>query len=110
MKAYQADIAKFEASGAKVYGISTDPLDINTKFHKELGLTFPLLSDSDYKALKSFGIYNEVNEKMKIAMRATFVIDKKGIITYIEEGAAAINTEGAVKACSVFAGIMKKKT
>ena len=107
MKAYQADIAKFEESGAKVYGISTDPLDINTKFHKELGLTFPLLSDTDNVASKTFGI---LNEKAKMAMRATFVIDKKGVITYIEEGGAAISTDGAVKACSVFAGIMKKKS
>ena len=107
MKAYQADIAKFEASGAKVYGVSTDTLEINTKFHKELGLTFPLLSDTDNSISKRYGI---LNEKMKMAMRATFVIDKKGVITYIEEGAAAINTEGAVKACSVFAGIMKKKS
>ena len=107
MKAYQSDIAKFEASGAKVFGISTDSLEINTKFHKELGLTFALLSDTDNAASKNFGI---LNEKMKMAMRATFVIDKKGVITYIEEGGAAISTEGAIKACSVFAGIMKKKT
>ena len=107
MKAYQADIAKFEESGAKVYGISTDPLDVNTKFHKELGLTFPLLSDAENVASKNFGI---LNEKAKMAMRATFVIVKKGVITYIEEGGAAISTDGAVKACSVFAGIMKKKS
>ncbi|MBS1807211.1 MAG: peroxiredoxin family protein [Acidobacteria bacterium] len=106
MKAYQADIAKFEASGAKVFGISTDTLEINTKFHKELGLTFPLLSDTDNTASKNYGI---LNEKSKMAMRATFVIDKKGVITYIEEGGAAISTEGAIKACSVFAGVMKKK-
>ena len=106
MKAYQADIAKFEASGAKVFGISTDSLEINTKFYKELGLTFPLLSDTDNTASKTYGI---LNEKTKIAMRATFVINKKGVITYIEEGGAAISTDGAIKACSVFAGIMKKK-
>lgn len=106
MKAYQADIAKFEASGAKVFGVSTDPLDVNTKFHKELGLTFPLLSDTDNAVSKAYGI---LNEKMKIAMRATFVVDKKGVITYIEEGGSAISTEGAIKACSVFAGKMKEK-
>ena len=106
MKAYQADIAKFEASGAKVFGISTDTLEINTKFHKELGLTFPLLSDTDNSASKNYGI---LNEKMKMAMRATFVIDKKGVITYIEEGNSSISTDGAIKACSVFAGKMKEK-
>ena len=106
MKAYQADIAKFEASGAKVFGVSTDPLDVNTRFHKELGLTFPLLSDTDNTASKAYGI---LNEKSKFAMRATFVVDKKGIITYIEEGGSAISTDGAIKACSVFAGKMKEK-
>lgn len=106
MKAYQADIAKFEASGAKVFGVSTDALDVNTKFHKELGLTFPLLSDTDNAVSKNYGI---LNEKMKMAMRATFVVDKKGIITYIEEGGSAISTDGAIKACSVFAGKMKEK-
>ena len=106
MKAYQSDIAKFEASGAKVYGISTDALDVNSKFHKELGLTFPLLSDTDNTVSKEYGI---LNEKMKIAMRATFVVDKKGVITYIEEGGSAISTDGAIKACSVFAGKMKEK-
>jgi peroxiredoxin len=106
MKAYQADIAKFEASGAKVFGISTDKLEDNTRFHKELGLTFPLLSDSDNTVSKNYGI---LNERMKIAMRATFVVDKKGVITYIEEGGSAISTDGAIKACSVFAGKMKEK-
>lgn len=106
MKAYQADIAKFEASGAKVFGISTDALDVNTKFHKELGLTFPLLSDTDNTVSKNYGI---LNEKMKFAMRATFVVDKKGVITYIEEGNSSISTDGAIKACSVFAGKMKEK-
>jgi peroxiredoxin len=106
MKAYQADIAKFEASGAKVFGVSTDALDVNTKFHKELGLTFPLLSDTDNTVSKTYGI---LHEKMKIAMRATFVVDKKGVITYIEEGGSAISTDGAIKACSVFAGKMKEK-
>ena len=96
MKAYQADIAKFEASGAKVYGVSTDTLEINTKFHKELGLTFPLLSDTDNSVSKTYGI---LNEKAKIAMRATFVIDKKGVITYLEEGGSAISPEGAWLAC-----------
>ena len=35
-----------------------------------------------------------------IANRATFVIDKQGKITYIEEGNSAIDPTGAVTACS----------
>jgi hypothetical protein len=35
-----------------------------------------------------------------IANRATFVVDKTGKITFIEEGSAAIDITGAADACS----------
>lgn len=35
-----------------------------------------------------------------MANRATFVIDKEGKITYIEEGNTAIDPIGATEACS----------
>jgi alkyl hydroperoxide reductase subunit AhpC len=34
-----------------------------------------------------------------IANRTTFVIDKEGKVTYIEQGGSAINPEGATTAC-----------
>ena len=105
MKAYQADIAKFEATGAQVYGISTDDLETNKKFATELNLSFPLLSDSEKKVSKDYGI---LNEKAGFAMRYTFVVDKKGVIQHIEESAAAIAHEGALNACSVHGN--KKKS
>ena len=98
MKAYQADIAKFEATGAQVFGISTDDLETNTRFAKELGLSFPLLSDTDKSVSKTYGI---LTEGAKFARRATFVVDKKGIIRHVEEGGTAIDVTGAIQACSV---------
>jgi thioredoxin-dependent peroxiredoxin len=98
MKAYQADIAKFEATGAQVFGISTDDLETNTRFAKELGLSFPLLSDTDKSVSKTYGI---LTEGAKFARRATFVVDKKGIIRHVEEGSTAIDVTGAIQACSV---------
>ncbi len=98
MKAYQADIAKFEATGAQVFGISTDDLETNTRFAKELGLSFPLLSDPDKTVSKAYGI---ITEGAKFARRSTFVVDKKGIIKHIEEGNTAIDVTGALQACSV---------
>ena len=77
MKAYQADIAKFEASGAKVYGVSTDTLEINTKFHKELGLTFPLLSDTGRNVCLLYGTAEKLEEKAKFR---SFLIDKNGVL------------------------------
>jgi peroxiredoxin Q/BCP len=104
MKAYQADIAKFQAAGAQVYGISTDDLETNGRFAKELELSFPLLSDTEKKVAKLYGI---LNEKAGFAMRFTFVVDKKGVIQHIEESAAAIAHEGALNACNVLSN--KKK-
>ena len=45
MKAYQADIAKFEATDTQVFGMSVDSVPANREFAKQIGVTFPLLSD-----------------------------------------------------------------
>src|SRR4030095_1138788 len=50
------------------------------------------------------GLFNEASG---YAARATFVVDKEGIIRSIEEGRTAIDPTGAYQACSVFE---KKKT
>jgi peroxiredoxin len=41
-----------------------------------------------------------LNKEAGVANRATFVIDKDGKITYIEEGNSAIDPTGATDACS----------
>ena len=45
MKAYQADIAKFESTDTQVFGMSVDSVPANREFAKQIGVTFPLLSD-----------------------------------------------------------------
>ena len=45
MKAYQADIAKFESTDTQVFGMSVDSVPANREFAKQIGITFPLLSD-----------------------------------------------------------------
>jgi mycoredoxin-dependent peroxiredoxin len=99
MKQYQADIAKFEAAGTQVIGISVDSGPANAHWAKELGVTFPILSDFKRTVVKDYGIYNEAQG---YANRATFVIDKQGIIRHIEQGNTAIDPSGAYEACSVF--------
>lgn len=67
------------------------------------GLTFPLLSDfKQRKVVKDYGIYNEAQG---VGSRATFVIDKEGVIRHIEEGVSAIDPSAAFQACS----LLKKK-
>lgn len=79
-------------------GISVDSGPANAHWAKELGLTFPVLSDFMRKVVKEYGIYNEAQG---YANRATFVIDKQGIIRSIEQGNTAIDPSGAYEACSL---------
>jgi peroxiredoxin Q/BCP len=73
---------KIRASGAEVYGVSTDSVEKLAAFHKEHRLTFPLLSDVDAKVTESFGVKFPI---VKIAKRWTFIIDPKLKIRHIND-------------------------
>lgn len=81
-----------------------DSFAANKRFAEDIGVKFPLLSDWHRKVVKDYGVYNE---KSGYGTRATFVIDKEGIIQHIEEGNTAIDPTGAYQACNV---LDKKKT
>ena len=78
-------------------GISVDASPSNKKFAEEMSLTYPLLSDFNRKVSKDYGV---LDEERNLARRATFVVDKGGIIRHIEEGKTAIDPSGAHTACS----------
>ena len=103
MKAYQADLAKFDENETQIFGLSMDAIPSNKEFAKQLGVSFPLLSDWDRTVVKDYGIYTA--GKDKFLTRATFVVDKEGIIRHIEEGSTAIDPTAAFQACSM----LKKK-
>jgi peroxiredoxin len=103
LKAYQADIAKFEETETQILGVSVDSPYANKRFAEDLGVTFPLLSDFKRTASKDYGV---LNEEGGFATRATFVVDKEGIIRHIEQGSTAIDPTGAYQACSM----LKKKS
>ena len=98
MKAYQADIAKFDSNDTQVFGVSIDSPYANAEFAKQIGVTFPLLSDIKHTVVKDYGIFNEEGG---YGNRATFVIDKDGIIQHIDEGNVAIDITGAADTCNI---------
>jgi peroxiredoxin len=98
MKAYQADIAKFDATETQVFGVSVDSPYANREFAKQIGVTFPLLSDIKHSVVKDYGIFNEDGG---YGNRATFVIDKDGIIQHIDEGNVAIDPTAAEDTCNI---------
>jgi peroxiredoxin len=81
-----------------------DSSPANRRFAEDIGVTFPLLSDWKRKVVKDYGL---LDENSGYAARATFVLDKDGVIKSIEEGRTAVDPTGAYQACNVFD---KKKT
>lgn len=79
-------------------GISLDSPDRNRKFAQETGATFPLLSDTEKKVAKAYGVLNFFR---LFANRVTFVIDRQGLIRHIDEGSAAMDPAGARAACAL---------
>lgn len=107
MKQYQADIAKFSDADTQIFGLSVDSVPALKHWSEELapetkGLSFPMLSDFKRTVVKQYGVFNEGTG---FGMRATFVVDKEGIIRHIEEGNGAINPAAAFETCNM----LKKK-
>ena len=60
-----------------------DSFAANKRFAEDIGVKFPLLSDWKRQATKDYGLYNEASG---YGSRATFVINKEGIIQHVEVG------------------------
>lgn len=96
-------MAKLEASDTEVLGISIDSPAANAAFAKQLGLTFPLLSDMNRNVLTTYGILKKYDVKggeYEWADRTTFVVDKNGVIQHVEEGNSAVDPNSAVAVCT----------
>lgn len=81
------NIAIYNNTNAKVFGISVDSLFTLDKFKTEQNLNFPLLSDFNKEAARAFGVLYEtfpVFEMQGVSKRAAYVIDKKGVVRYAE--------------------------
>ena len=81
-----------------MFGISVDSVPANREFAKQLAVTFPLLSDFRRTVVKDYGIFNE---EQGFGNRATFLVDKQGIIQHIDIGDEAIDATRAADACNV---------
>ncbi len=81
--AFRDSLSKLNSRGVQVLGVSLDDLDSHSKFRSKYSLNFPLLSDTDAKVSKAYGVYKEKNmygKKFWGIERSTFVIDKQGRI------------------------------
>jgi peroxiredoxin len=83
MPAYEEDLSEFARYDAQVLGISIDHIPVIKAWAKSLGnISYPLLTDfwpHGHTALK-FGVLRAEG----FTERALFIVDKKGIIRYID--------------------------
>jgi len=82
---FRDSMAKLGQAKAQVYGISVDTFFTLKAFQEHEKLTFPLLSDFNKQVIRDYGVFNEDMIGLKgIAKRATFVIDKDGVVRHRE--------------------------
>ncbi len=78
--------ADYSEAGAKVIGVSPDPVGAVAKFAAKYGLEFTLLADEDHAVAEAYGTWGEKQMAGKTywgVQRATFIIDPDGRIARV---------------------------
>lgn len=101
--AFRDNLKKITAQDAEVYGISTDTVADQAKFHQNHKLNFTLLADADATITEKFGAKMPV---MKMSKRWTYIIGPDLKIKSIDQ-----DVDPAMDATKVAAkiGELKKK-
>ena len=75
--AFRDSYEDFVVAGAEVIGISADPVSSHQAFRAKYRLSFVLASDPDRRTAGAYGVSRGL---FGLAGRATFVIDRQGIV------------------------------
>ena len=95
MSRFRDDVAKYRALGAEIVGISADPPDRNLAWSRELRLPFRLLSDPAGRVATAYGAWDGT---WRLPKRVTIIVDRSGVVRYVEAGGLAIDTNRALDA------------
>jgi len=96
MKQYQTQHGTFTEANTTILGVSVDSTWSNRAFREQLGVQFPILSDWKRDAARQYGL---LDENSGVARRATFVVDKGGIVRKVDVGREALDPSGVVGMC-----------
>jgi peroxiredoxin len=82
--ALRDDLSEFERADAQLLAISCDSRFAQQQWAQQQGYTFPVLSDfwPHGAVSRAYGVFNE---QLGAAKRATFVIDKNGVVAAVVE-------------------------
>ena len=75
----EKDLPRFEQHGAQVLGISVDSHYAHEAFSRQVGVSFPLLSDLSREVTHHYGVRRR---EASTGGRAIFVIDRQGVVRY----------------------------
>jgi len=87
MPSYEDDLPRFEEHNTQVLGISVDSIPSHNAWEKSVGgITYPLLSDfyPHGAVAEQYGVLRTGDPVPGISERALFIIDKEGIIRFID--------------------------
>jgi peroxiredoxin Q/BCP len=83
---FRDNLARIGERGAVVLGLSADSVDSHKRFKAKQGLTFPLLSDPERKALEAYGVWQEKSlygRKFMGIVRTTVILDEQGRVAKV---------------------------
>jgi peroxiredoxin Q/BCP len=78
-RAFRDAASGFENANTAIVGVSMDSAESHARFAANNELPFPLLADPDAKIASAYGV---LKKNGKTAERATFLIDRKGIVRH----------------------------
>ena len=79
---FRDNLIQIQQLDATVLGISVDSVKSHKKFSDKFNLNFQILSDSEYKVTRQYGVLTQFMGA-RLANRSTFIIDPEGIIRKI---------------------------
>ena len=81
------NVSTFRNEHTEVFGISVDSVYSLAAYKSAYNLNYPLLSDFNKVASEKYGVLYDFFSTMKlegVSKRASFVIDKSGLVQYVE--------------------------
>jgi len=81
LRHYEGQRQRLVSTGATLWAISTDDLELHERMAKSYALSFPLLSDPAGKVASLYGVRGLLGS----ARRSIFIVDPNGVIRYSKE-------------------------
>jgi peroxiredoxin Q/BCP len=78
---YEAQRERLVATGAVLWAISTDDLELHERMAKSYALSFPLLADPGGNVAAQYGVRGLLGS----ARRSIFIVDRQGTVRYSKE-------------------------